>query len=696
MDEQELNLEDIIREFSDSEEPREIVPEQEETDAAPERSDETDEEITEERSPAEEEEPSQETEEPAQGTEEPAQETETAPVTGDTIRMDVIRSEILEKAKTSVRGAQPIPEEEPEEKVEPFSEQWEPEYEQPMGEYVPPQPIVFRPRSKLRELKRQLVEGPEKQYYAIVDKGLGRLQAAIFISVLVVLFSAGATALYALHLVPENRMRLMVFGQFFAMLVSSLLGSYQLIEGVSDLCKKHFSRNTLLVFTLLACTVDGIFCLRGLRVPCCAAFCLEMTMSLWSTYQRRVTQMGQLDSMRKATRLDSLGEKTDYFEGKSGLLRGEGKVADFMDTYQELPKPEKTLDLYALIALCACVAVAVAAGVLHGVSAAFQVLSAALLASVPATVFITVTRPFAVLEKKLHALGTVLCGWQSVEKLRKKQIFPLRHNDLFPAGSVKMNGVKFFGSREPDQIVAYCTAVIVASGSGLAPLFEQVLDSRNGNHYEAGQLQFYEDGAIGGVVEDETVLVGSLQALRALGMSIPEGLRVTQALCIAIDGDLCGLFALNYDKTVSATAGLTTLTGYRGLTPQLICRDILLTEDFIQRQFGVRTKRLSIPSFEARMELENQTLPEEERALLLTTAEGLAPAAYGVTGARTLYSASRMGVIVHMIGGIVGLGAVLTLVILGALDLITPTNMFLYQLVWMIPGFLITEWTRTI
>jgi len=30
------------------------------------------------------------------------------------------------------------------------------------------------------------------------------------------------------------------------------------------------------------------------------------------------------------------------------------------------------------------------------------------------------------------------------------------------------------------------------------------------------------------------------------------------------------------------------------------------------------------------------------------------------------------------------------------LELLTPTNMFLYQLVWMIPAFLITEWTRSI
>jgi len=38
----------------------------------------------------------------------------------------------------------------------------------------------------------------------------------------------------------------------------------------------------------------------------------------------------------------------------------------------------------------------------------------------------------------------------------------------------------------------------------------------------------------------------------------------------------------------------------------------------------------------------------------------------------------------------------LVLVLLGALHLLTPANMFLYQLIWMIPALLITEWARAV
>ena len=33
---------------------------------------------------------------------------------------------------------------------------------------------------------------------------------------------------------------------------------------------------------------------------------------------------------------------------------------------------------------------------------------------------------------------------------------------------------------------------------------------------------------------------------------------------------------------------------------------------------------------------------------------------------------------------------------LGSAELLTPVNVLLYQLVWLVPGLLITEWTRTV
>ena len=49
-----------------------------------------------------------------------------------------------------------------------------------------------------------------------------------------------------------------------------------------------------------------------------------------------------------------------------------------------------------------------------------------------------------------------------------------------------------------------------------------------------------------------------------------------------------------------------------------------------------------------------------------------------------------------IMGGVLGLGIMVVLTVIGATHLLTPMNMFLYQLVWMIPVFLFTEWTRSV
>ena len=679
---QEFTLEDILKEFGED-------------------TDRVEEKTAQQIQQAVEEEIQQE-----QAAEQPAQ------VTGDTVRFQpvegtgvtdaTIRLEGIPNVKGKVTNAQIIDDEQEqenpvqEENTEPYSEQWEPDYEQPIGEYVPARPVLIHPRSRFRELKRKLVAGPEKLYYAMTEKGLGKLQTAIFFSVLVVLISAVATAMFAFGLVQENRMRLMVFGQLWVMLVSALLGSFQLIEGVTDLLRKRFSLNTLLVFTFLICCVDGILCLRQLRVPCCAAFSLQVTMSLWRTYQQRTAMLGQLDTMRKATNLDSITLAEDYHDEQAALLRGEGQVEDFMDTLYDAPKQEKVLSVYAIVALGVSVAAGILAGILHGAATGVQVAAVTTLASMPASVFVVFSRPMAVLQKRLHSLGSVLCGWQGVEQLSKSLLFPLSHSDLFPTGNVKLNGVKFYGDRQPDEIIAYAAAVVCANGGSLEPLFTGLLDSRNGMHYNAENFRYYEAGGIGGEVNGESVLVGLLPFLKDMGVDVPEGVRISQAVCVAVDGELCGLFAVAYEKERASSAGLATLCGYRKLKPVLISNDFMLTEEFIRGEFDVSTKRMLFPDPETRLQMSQKEPEAGNRALAMVTGGGLASFAYAVTGARSLESAVKTGVVVHMVGGILGMVMMLVLAVLGATEYLTPASMFLYELLWMIPGLLITEWTRSL
>ena len=256
--------------------------------------------------------------------------------------------------------------------------------------------------------------------------------------------------------------------------------------------------------------------------------------------------------------------------------------------------------------------------------------------------------------------------------------------------------MKYFGSRDPDQVVSYAAALATASGTGLASLFAQVLDTHNGRYYDALELTHFDNGGIKGVVEGETVLMGSASFLKEQGVDVPENARLGYAVYIAIDAELSGLFAVSYEKNRSVAGGLTTLNGYRGLQCVLTSHDFMLTHGFMKNKFGINAKRFLLPDHELRAQLRQKQPETDAPVLLMTTNVGLAPIAYGVTGARVLRSASRMGTVLHIVGGTVGLAMMILLVVLGALQLLTPANMFLYQLIWMIPGLLITEWTRSI
>ena len=628
--------------------------------------------------------------------------------TGDTIRLDGLKKRLADRAdrELPLDDTQGIRAWDPGATLhaEPFSRQWEPDYEQPIGDYVPPQPIPFKPRSRLQELKKKLIEGPEKRYYELTEQGGGKLQIAIFLSLLVVLVCVASTVMYTMGRVQENRMRLMVFVQFLAMLVSALLASFQLIEGVADLGKKRFTLNTLLAVTFLVCFADGMLCLKQLRVPCCAAFSVEVTMSLWSAYQRRSRERSQLDTMRKANRLDGLAPCADYLDGKKGLLRKEGQVEDFMDHYEAIGPWEKCLNLYSMIAMFAAFAVGITAGVLKtlsagagaGFSTGVQVTAASLLAAVPATAFICQSRPASILEGRLHRLGTVLCGWRGILGLAGKAVFPVTYGDLYPAGTVRLNGVKYFGARDPEQVAAYAAAVIGADKCGLEGLFAQVLEDHNGRHYDAYDLQHYDNGGVQGTVEGEAVLIGSAAFMRTMEVEVPEDAKLNYAVYVAIGGELSGLFAVNYEKNRSVIGSLTTLTAYRRLDCALTSDDFMLTHGFLRSKFGVKPKRFLLPDYPVREELRQKAAEEDAPVLLMTTKPGLAPYAFGITGARVLKNTCRMGTLLHIIGGALGLGIMITLVVLGALQYLTPENMVLYQLVWMIPAFLITEWTRSI
>lgn len=625
---------------------------------------------------------------PAQPAEESLPVPDTA-LEGDTVRFSPITDELVLQTLSNLK--------EQSAQEEPASGQPTPPGPGPafdVEEEFIPSPSLFTSQSQLRRLKKKLISGPERLYYNLSETGTVKLQLAILLSVLTVLICSAVTTLFALNMIPANRLKLVIITQILAMLFSALLGSQLMIDSFIELFRGKFTVKALLTVTFFVCMFDAYFCLKELRIPCCAAFSLEMTMALWAQLHERNINLSQLDTMRKAVRLHGLTRVKDYYSGKDALLRTIGEVEDFMEHYDKMTAPQIAQSVYTLVSLAVCIGIAIFAGQNHGLSMAIQILSTSLLVAVPASFFVSISRPTAILAQRLHMVGTVLCGWQGVLGLCRKAAFPIYDQDLFPNGSSNFNGVKFYGDEDPGDVVSYSASLINVAGGTLVSSFKKLIKDREGVLYKVQNFQRYSGGGIGGEIHGIPVLLGSLNFLQDMGVEIPEGTMVNQAVYAAIDGQLSAVYAITYSKSRFATAGLVSLCGSRKTIPIMLTRDFMLTESFLRSKFNVKTKNIVFPEQDTAAAM-RKILPDPDApCLALVTRTDLISFTYAVSGARALRTATQLGLVIHIVGGVLGMLIMLALAVLGNTELLTPTNVLLYQLIWAVPGLLVTEWTR--
>jgi hypothetical protein len=357
--------------------------------------------------------------------------------------------------------------------------------------------------------------------------------------------------------------------------------------------------------------------------------------------------------------------------------------------------PEKTLCHYALGVVVLGAVLALTAAILHGFDTGLRVYAAALLAAVPASTFVSIQRPAAILERRMHKLGTVLCGWRGLQNIEKHGFYPLQHEDLFPENHVKLNGVRFYGERNVSTIVSYVSALMAADGGALAVPFEQLRSSRNARICRVEELTSYPDG-IGGQIDGLSVVAGTVEFMENMGVALPDGARIPYGVYAAVNQSLCAVFAVSFTRSKSSASGLRTLCDSGHVRPILVDCDFILTEPFLEEKLGVDAHRMQFPDCMTRMKLAEKEAPADAPAIALATRGGLAQRAYAVTGGAALRSAWRVGAAVHILGGGIGFLAVAILALQGSLFLLTPYNLLLYGFVWMIPGLLMAEWTRSV
>lgn len=559
---------------------------------------------------------------------------------------------------------------------------------------------VPRPRRK-RVLRRPRPDVPPGKLAQRYKKGLPFLHTRTFLSLLwclpqLYLMLAGSLGLPMIPALAEDR-TLCLQVSALCLGLSALLALDVLARGIVCLVRLRLESETLLLFAVAAAIADALTMPalgdREGEMPYCAIVSVALFFALWG---RLLKRRGLWYSCRTAAGaaepyLVTLDEK--MWDGRDAFVKWPGKAEGYGSQVQETDGAQRAYHIAAPLILLSAVLLSLIASVgRRHPEHFFWCLSACLTAGCGLTAFLSFSMPFATLAQRLSKIGAALGGWDGLSWKGSRQGVVLTDADLFPPGSVTLNGIKLTGDVSLETAVAYTATLIRETGSGMEKPFSDMLKTKGGLYRRVSRVVFHE-GGVTGVIGGQQVCVGSGDFMELMKISVAPGLKVKGAVFCAVDGYLCAIFVLHYTLHSSIRPALQTLIG-NGLDPILATRDFLVIPDMLRRRFKLPAERMEFPNLDRRRELSSKRQEHEKTLSAVLCREGLGPYADAVVGGRRLLTAVRMGLFFDLLSA--GAGVVLSfyLCLSGAYAALSAGALLVFLLLWLVPTALIAGWVN--
>ena len=294
--------------------------------------------------------------------------------------------------------------------------------------------------------------------------------------------------------------------------------------------------------------------------------------------------------------------------------------------------------------------------------------------------------PLRRLTRRFVKSGSALAGYVGANRLRRSNCVILTDTDLFPPGTVSLNGLKIYGE-ESGKVISYAATMAHASQSGLSRLFDTLLESEGGKLEPLDDLSFYEEGGISGLIHGETVLFGTAAFCRKMRIAMPGALNLKTGAFLAVDGSLIAVFAVKYLAAENVDWALHALKRNR-ITPVLAVRDAQLTPALLKRKFGTDARAV-YPTVSTRLALSEK---DGEHPYALLYREGLMPFAEIAVGSKRLVHAVRMAAVLSLASSAVSALLAFYLTSVGAYSALTPVSMLVYLLLWALAALIEGIW----
>ncbi|MBQ1281397.1 MAG: hypothetical protein IIY16_04035, partial [Oscillospiraceae bacterium] len=535
------------------------------------------------------------------------------------------------------------------------------------------------------------VEETYKKYAKSIRPSRSRMSAILLLTLAAILWTAinqfgwSSSALFASNKLASK----ILLGM---MILCAILSADVLKDGIRSIAKLRFTLNSLIVLAFLVAAIDAAICTDDVQIPFCAVVCLELYFAVWGRTLRNVSIRRSLRPLIKNEgKVSGAMLLSGAWENGTVIAGGEGREADHVRGVLGTNLAERRMGIYApIIAVLSLVlALVVKFKTGHSITWAWSTM---MVGALPLGGFISFHRPFALLSARLMKEGAAISGWEGAKNFSDAGAVILRDDDVFPAGSVTLGGMKVYGSFSVGEAVGYAAAVVEASESGLVPLFRELRSSNNGRMFPVSQFRRYEGGGYGAEIGGDVVLIGSLRFMQLMGVYMHEGTKVKNAVYLSVNGDMSAVFALNYAPSAKVRRALRQVADANGIQPLFATRDFLITPQLVEERYKVPSDALEFPNVDERNRLAN--LPGDQPCVqsAVMTKPNFAALSDAVTGARLLRLVTSASTTVNLIGGAISLALMFLLTYLGAHGTITAMNMLLFSLVWALPSLILTGW----
>lgn len=309
--------------------------------------------------------------------------------------------------------------------------------------------------------------------------------------------------------------------------------------------------------------------------------------------------------------------------------------------------------------------------------------------SVPVATLLSVNAPVRKLCKTLLSYGSMLSGYPSVKQFCDSTAIMIDANELFPAESISLEGIKTFEDYNIDESLLCGIAILKEAQNPIANAFDSVVAETEETLPEVESVLYEDEIGLVGWIKSERILVGSRTLMEKYSVEVPnmeyeekytsQGRQVTY---LSRAGRLVAMFVTRYTPDAQLKAEMQRAET-NGISFLIRTTDYNVTNDLVAKLYDLFYRSIKVlPTGLGNVLREAEdTVEETSRSYLITNGKA-ASLARAVTGCVKIKHNISLSIIIQLIAVIFGLLVASTLSLYAGVQVMGSLEVLIYALFW--------------